>query len=84
MGLDEEDPLHASAGDDGANPYNGVIFDNAGNLYGTTALGGNLALHGAYGCGTVFQLTPSADPAGQRMFSTVSKVEATEVVPSPV
>jgi len=37
---------------DGANPYNSVIFDAAGNLYGTTFLGGS-------GYGTVFQLKPS-------------------------
>jgi uncharacterized repeat protein (TIGR03803 family) len=38
---------------DGANPYAGLVFDNSGNLYGTTRNGG------AYGYGTVFQLTPS-------------------------
>jgi len=37
-------------GKDGINPWAGVIFDGAGNLYGTT-LGG-----GAYGYGTVFEL----------------------------
>ncbi len=37
-------------GQDGVNPAAGVIFDGAGNLYGTT-LGG-----GAYGYGTVFEL----------------------------
>jgi uncharacterized repeat protein (TIGR03803 family) len=39
-------------GSDGGNPYAGVIFDQAGNLYGTTYYGG-------LGYGTVFQLTPS-------------------------
>ncbi len=38
---------------DGGNPYSGVIFDNAGNLFGTTYTGG------AHGYGTVFELTPS-------------------------
>ena len=38
---------------DGANPMGGVIFDNAGNLYGTTQNGGT------YGWGTIFQLSPS-------------------------
>jgi uncharacterized repeat protein (TIGR03803 family) len=41
---------------DGENPYCGLTFDAAGNLYGTTAYGG---IHGANG-GTVFKLTPSA------------------------
>jgi uncharacterized repeat protein (TIGR03803 family) len=40
-------------GKDGINPQNGLIFDAAGNLYGTTNFGG---LHGNYG--TVFEITP--------------------------
>jgi uncharacterized repeat protein (TIGR03803 family) len=39
-------------GEDGYSPYAGLIFDAAGNLYSTT-LGG-----GAYGYGTVFEITP--------------------------
>ena len=45
-----------TGGVDGSQPYQaGVIFDSAGNLYGVTQYGG------AYGQGTVFQLTPSPD-----------------------
>lgn len=40
-------------GSDGANPESEVVFDSAGNLYGTTYAGGQ------YGAGTVFQLTPA-------------------------
>jgi uncharacterized repeat protein (TIGR03803 family) len=40
---------------DGSAPYAGLIFDKAGNLYGTTEFGG------AYGKGTVFELTPNGD-----------------------
>src|ERR1019366_2578878 len=40
-------------GTDGATPYAGLIFDAAGNLYGTTQYGGT------YGVGTVFELTPA-------------------------
>jgi uncharacterized repeat protein (TIGR03803 family) len=41
-------------GIDGSVPYKNVlVFDNAGNLYGTTTLGGSSGL------GAVFQLTPS-------------------------
>jgi len=46
--------LHAFNFDgiDGAEPYAGLIFDRAGNLYGTTYAGGE-----NYG-GTVFEITP--------------------------
>jgi uncharacterized repeat protein (TIGR03803 family) len=48
------------AGYDGANPSAGLIFDASGNLYGTTAAGGNLTACNL-GCGTVFELVPSTD-----------------------
>jgi len=41
---------------DGAYPLGGLIFDAAGNLYGTTAEGG------FYGGGTAFELTPIIYP----------------------
>ncbi len=48
-----EKVLHSFGnGNDGQNPYAGLIFDAAGNLYGTTTGGG---LHGL---GTVFELFP--------------------------
>jgi uncharacterized repeat protein (TIGR03803 family) len=39
---------------DGANPNAGLIFDGAGNLYGTTVFGGTFQ-------GTLFKLTPNQD-----------------------
>jgi len=45
-------------GNDGSAPYYGnVIFDSAGNLYGTTSAGGGGECSG--GCGTVYELSPS-------------------------
>jgi uncharacterized repeat protein (TIGR03803 family) len=43
---------------DGAQPYAGLVFDAAGNLYSTTQTGGTGAC-GFPGCGTVFELSPS-------------------------
>jgi len=43
-----------SGGDDGGQPFAGVTFDRAGNLYGTTYTGGA-------GDGTVFELTRDPD-----------------------
>jgi uncharacterized repeat protein (TIGR03803 family) len=45
-------------GQDGANPVSLLLFDSAGNLYGTTQSGG-LAGCGGFGCGTVYRLSPS-------------------------
>jgi uncharacterized repeat protein (TIGR03803 family) len=47
-----ETVLYAFSGADGEAPYGPLIFDSAGNLYGTTLLGG------VYNQGTVFELTP--------------------------
>lgn len=47
---------------DGVNPTAGVIQAPNGNLYGTTALGGNGAISPAcnyWSCGTIFEITPS-------------------------
>jgi uncharacterized repeat protein (TIGR03803 family) len=47
--------LHVFEGDsDGAGPYGGVVFDQAGNIYGTTTAG-----PGSRGFGAVYELSPS-------------------------
>jgi len=46
-----ETPIYSFTGPDGTEPYDGVIFDSKGNLFGTTQQGG------LYGFGTVFELT---------------------------
>jgi uncharacterized repeat protein (TIGR03803 family) len=55
-----ESVLHSfTSTPDGANPFAGLIFDAAGNLYGTTTAGGSNKCGG--GCGTVFKLKPNSD-----------------------
>ena len=53
--------LYSFAGlPDGASPVSGVVFDNAGNLYGTTPIGGNTnPPRDTSGLGVIFKLTPS-------------------------
>ena len=43
---------------DGKHPLGGLIFDGAGNLYGTTSEGGSVCEHG---CGAVFEMTPNSN-----------------------
>jgi uncharacterized repeat protein (TIGR03803 family) len=54
-----ETVLHefGSQSNDGADPYDKLIFDTAGNLYGTTRNGGT------HGAGVVFELSPATGGA---------------------
>jgi uncharacterized repeat protein (TIGR03803 family) len=47
-----------TGGSDGGQPYNGVVFDAQGNLYGAATY------FGTYGGGTIYQLTPPAAAGG--------------------
>jgi uncharacterized repeat protein (TIGR03803 family) len=53
-----------TGGADGANPYGSLIRDAAGDLYGTTAYGGNFSAPCPYpslGCGVVFAVNPNGN-----------------------
>jgi len=52
--------FNCSTANDGCEPYSYLIFDSAGNLYGTTLLGGggDDTSFCTNGCGTVFELSP--------------------------
>ena len=56
----KETVLHifTGTGGDGSNPFDALILDAAGNLYGTTSSGGDESscIYGGGGCGTVFKL----------------------------
>ena len=56
--------LHTFHGKDGANPTDVLISDTAGNLYGTTGVGGGGNCSGGEGCGTVFKI----DKAGNEVW----------------
>jgi uncharacterized repeat protein (TIGR03803 family) len=49
-------------GNDGQRPYDNLVMDAAGNLYGTTTSGGTGCA--PQGCGTVFRLKPPAQKGG--------------------
>lgn len=53
----KETVLYSFAGaTDGSIPFEGLVRDKAGNLYGTTHIGGDNACFPPSGCGTVFKL----------------------------
>jgi uncharacterized repeat protein (TIGR03803 family) len=52
-------------GADGTLPFGNVIFDAAGNLYGTTSRGGVGHLGCLSGCGTIYELSPTASGTWQ-------------------
>jgi uncharacterized repeat protein (TIGR03803 family) len=56
----KETLLHTftGAGGDGAFPYDDLVRDAKGNLYGPTFSGGSSNCNGGAGCGIVFMLTP--------------------------
>jgi uncharacterized repeat protein (TIGR03803 family) len=56
-----ENVLLAFSGMDGSSPVATMIFDKAGNLYGTAPDGGKAGCDN-FGCGTVFRLSPPASP----------------------
>jgi len=49
-----------TGGNDGGRPAADLVFDKAGNLYGTSVTGGTSA-NCTGGCGAVFKLTPSSN-----------------------
>ncbi len=54
-----ETVLYNFAGSDGYEPQTGLVSDSAGNLYGTTLLGGLGCPGNENGCGVVFEVSPN-------------------------
>jgi uncharacterized repeat protein (TIGR03803 family) len=54
-----------NGGKDSGYPERTLTLDEAGNLYGTTSIGGDPSCGGGTGCGTVFRLSPPASELGQ-------------------
>jgi uncharacterized repeat protein (TIGR03803 family) len=57
--------------EDVISPEGPVAFDPSGNLYGTTALGGDLSCQGGLGCGVVFELSPPAKTGEAWTYATL-------------
>ena len=59
-------PYSFTGGNDGGEPFSGVIFDSAGNLYGAAYFGGDI------GSGTVYELSPSGSGWTQKTLTDFS------------
>jgi uncharacterized repeat protein (TIGR03803 family) len=63
----KETVLYRFTGGDGMNPWQGLVRDSAGNLYGTTLQGGD------FGGGTVFKLDSASKETVLHSFNTNSR-----------
>lgn len=88
----ETQPYTFNGGSDGGFPYATPTFDAQGNLYGTTANGGNASGSNCIdvdGCGVVFELMPQVGPVvtlsptalifGNQVEGTTSKAKTVKV-----
>jgi uncharacterized repeat protein (TIGR03803 family) len=75
-----EKVLHdfSASGTEGATPFGNLIFDSAGNLYGTTYSGGDVECVTNNGgpCGTVFELSPAR--AGDWILKVLHRFKGTD------
>jgi hypothetical protein len=55
----------------GSSPEGPVTFDGSGNVYGTTAFGGDLNCAGGFGCGVVYELSPPTEKGGDWTYGTL-------------
>jgi uncharacterized repeat protein (TIGR03803 family) len=67
--------LHNFSNTDGSSPALDLVFDSAGNLYGTTFSGGDLSVCLGLGCGTVFELMPQT--GGTWLFQLLHRFNVT-------
>jgi uncharacterized repeat protein (TIGR03803 family) len=70
-----ESVLYTFAESNGANPQAGLVMDSSGDLYGTTSNGG------AYGFGTVFELTNSSGTYTEKVLHSFGGTPTDGVMP---
>ncbi|MGA2695265.1 MAG: choice-of-anchor tandem repeat GloVer-containing protein [Terriglobales bacterium] len=66
---------------DGAGPYSSLIFDKAGNLYGTTVAGGNQS---GYAAGVLFELSPGSKGWTENLLAEFTRPGGFDAVNPPV
>jgi uncharacterized repeat protein (TIGR03803 family) len=70
--------LYSFDGTDGQYPEAALVQASDGNVYGTTALGGNNSCR--YGCGTVFKITPNGTLTTLHAFDGTDGIEPFEAL----
>ena len=74
QGVWSEQILYSFTGAEGANPIGRLIYDSAGNLYGTARSGGNVNnATCSLGCGAVFEISPPVTPVDPWTETTLYK-----------
>jgi len=71
-------------GKDGDEPTGALVFDAAGNLYGTANGGGTYSKACDQGCGVVFKMTPGDHGTWTKAYSIASTVALTVSILPPV
>lgn len=70
---------------DGKNPNGGVIFDASGNIYGVTDFGGSGGCgdgYTVYGCGAIYELSPSSGVYVETILYSFNTANANEANPA--
>lgn len=81
-GWTETDLYDFTGGVDGAFPIDSLIFDNAGNLYGTAQVGGQgICTNTGQGCGVVFELVHGQSGWAEKVLFSFVPGQVKGVVP---
>lgn len=74
-GWQEQDIYAFTGGSDGGVSEANLVFDAAGNLYGTTVYGGSTGCPGGYGCGVVFEVSSGQSGWSETVLHTFSATD---------
>ena len=74
-GWQEKDIYGFTGGSDGGVSEANLVFDAAGNLYGTTVYGGSTGCVSGYGCGVVFEVSPGRRGWSESVLHTFSATD---------
>jgi uncharacterized repeat protein (TIGR03803 family) len=74
-GWQEQDLYGFTGGSDGGVSEANLVFDAAGNLYGTTVYGGSTGCVSNYGCGVVFEVSPGKNGWSESVLHTFSATD---------